>query len=423
MRRRSANAADIAILIVAADDGVKPQTKEALKAILEAEVPYIVCFTKIDKDTANLDRAKESVVREGVYLEGMGGDIPFVAVSGKSGAGVPELLDLIVLLTDVNSITCDPDADATAIVIESARDPRAGVSATMILKTGTVAVGTYAITGTAFAPVRAVENFESKRVDTLTCGKPMRISGFTEEPKVGSVVRFVKTKKEAEEVTDAARRPIENTIAEQHGGGEKPLMRLVLKADNVGSLEALEFEVLKLKNEKVDYLIVQKTTGPITEADVKLIIGFSPALILGFNTKVEAGAKDLAERQHIQIETRTIIYELSEWLNEETKKHEPEVVPDGITSRTKILKEFSVSGAKHVIGGRVEEGTLKRGDFVTIIRRGIEVGTGKVLNLQEQRSDAASVTAVSECGMQVDSKADIVAGDMLEASARVAKHG
>lgn len=417
MRRRSANAADIAILIVAADDGVKPQTKEALKAIQDAEVPYIVCFTKIDKDTANLERAKESILREGVYLEGLGGDVPFAAVSGKSGEGVPELLDLIVLMTDVNGITCDPAKDATAIVIESARDPRIGVMSTMILKTGAVKTGTFAISGTAYAPVRAIENFESKRVNEIVCGKPIRISGWNEEPAVGSVVRFVETKKEAEAAVKEAHRPIQNIVAD-HSVSEKPVLRLVLKADTVGSLEALEYEINKIPHENVEYLVVQKSTGPVTEADIKLLIGFSPAVILGFNSKVESGAQDLAERQHIVVETRTIIYELSEWLAEETKKHEPLPSTDVVTSKTKVLKEFSVAGVKHVIGGRVEEGALKRGDVVTIVRRGLDVGTGKVLNLQEQRADAAQVQAPNECGMQVESKADIVAGDYLEVGGR-----
>lgn len=416
MRRRSANAADIAILIVAADDGVKPQTKEAIKAIQDAEIPFIVCFTKIDKDTANLEKAKESVLREAIYLEGLGGDVPWVAVSSKSGDGVPELLDLIVLITDVQAITVDDATPFSAIVIESARDPRAGISATAIIKSGTIKVGTFVVAGSSFASVRALENFEGKRVDLLTAGKPVRIPGFNVEPQVGSVIVLADSKKEAEETAEKnVKKPTEATKA----SGEKPVLRLLLKADSQGSLEALEYELSKVPHEKVDHLIVQKSTGPVTEVDVKHLIGFMPAAILVFNSKVDASAKDLAERQHIMLTERSIIYELSEWLAEESKKHVPDETANTITGTAKVLKEFSVAGSKHVIGGRVETGVLRRGDTVTIFRRGIEVGTGKVVNLQQQKSDAAQVTEGLECGMQVDSKADIVAGDMFEAG----KHG
>jgi translation initiation factor IF-2 len=426
MRRRSANAADIAILIVAADDGVKPQTKEALKAIQEAEVPFIVCFTKTDKEGASLEKAKESVLREGVYLEGLGGDVPWVAASGKTGVGIPELLDLIVLLTDVHAITVDTDAPFKAIVIESARDPRAGSNATMIIKAGTLTLGTFAVSGTAYAPVRGIETFDGTRVESLTAGKPTRITGFTDEPQVGSIITLVATKKEAEELTKNAAQNAKRSSDQTTEDDSKPLLHIVLKADSVGSVEALQYEINKIPHPDVEYRIVQASTGNISEADVKLLIGFTPSVILGFSTKVDAGAKDLAERQHIPIETRTIIYELSEWLVAETKKLEPDRSAETVYGVAKILKEFSVAGSKHVVGGRVEEGTLKRNDMVTIYRRGIEVGKGKIINLQEKKMDAGSVSAVTECGMQIDSKADIVAGDTIQIGGIAAsqkKHG
>jgi len=201
MRERAGAAADIAILIVAADDGVKPQTKEAYKAITAANIPFIVAFTKIDKDTANLDRAKESVGKEGIYLEGLGGDVPFVAVSGKTGEGVPELLDLITLVADLHSISCDASKAAEGIVLESSRDARTGTSATIIMKQGTLTVGGFAVSGSGYAPLRAIEDFAGTKVKEISCGKPARVVGFTAEPKVGALVTVVATKKEAEEMT------------------------------------------------------------------------------------------------------------------------------------------------------------------------------------------------------------------------------
>lgn len=415
MRQRAGSAADIAILIVAADDGVKPQTQEAYKAIQNAKIPFIVAFTKIDKDTANIERAKDSVMREGIYLEGSGGEVPFVGVSGKSGVGVPELLDLILLAADVNTITCDSAGAAEAVVIESSRDPKIGISATVIIRNGTFETGGFAVCGKAYAPLRVLEDFSGKKVTSIRCGKPARITGFTEEPKVGSIVTAVKTKKEAEAAIDIAIR--NSSIKENPSADEsKFVVRVVLKADTAGSLEALEHEVAKIVHDRVSVLTVHTGVGSITESDIKPVIGFSPSLILGFNVKAEASAKDLAERQHITLETRTIIYELADWLKEKVLElAPPEETKLGVAQ---IIKHFSTSGSKQVVGGRVTEGTLFRDDRVMIMRRGIEVGLGKVVNLQSKKSDVSSVPEGDEFGAQIETKGDIIANDVLVAQKR-----
>lgn len=421
MRERAGAAADIAILIVAADDGVKPQTREAYKAIVAAKIPFIVAFTKIDKDTANLERAKESVMKEGIYLEGLGGEVPFAPVSGKTGDGVPELLDLIGLVADLNNITCDSSKEAEGIVLESSRDAKTGISATIIMKQGTLAVGGFAVSGTAFAPLRALEDFTGAKVKEIPCGKPARITGFSAEPKAGSLVTVVSTKKEAEEAVVAnTKRPVqENTNkrnASHDENAEEVVIRLVLKADTAGSLEALEYEIGKIKEERVELRVAAKGIGAISENDVKLLIGFSPAITLGFNVRIEPSAKDLAERQHIAAEARPIIYELGDWLLAEVKRLQPASATADVTGTAQILRHFSTSGTKHVVGGKVASGILRLQDRVTIVRRGIEVGPAKIVNLQMQRADVDSVPEGMEFGAQIDTKADIVAGDSLSAT-------
>lgn len=411
MRERAGGAADIAVLIVASDDGVKPQTMEAHKAIMAAGIPYIVAFTKIDKDTSNIERAKESVMREGIYLEGLGGEIPFVAVSGKTGTGVPELLDLIVLAADLHNVTCDSDAPLAAIVLESSRDPKTGVSASIIVKEGTLKTGGFAVAGSAFAPLRIIEDFSGKKVTSISCGKPARITGFSEEPKAGSLLSAVASKKEAEEAvkkekTGGEKKQIRET-------GDKLLIRLILKADTAGSMEALHHEIAKIQSETAEIVVVAEGIGPVSENDIKPLIGFSPALVAGFNVKVEPSAKDLAERQRILLETRAIIYELADWLKETVEKLAPKVEDVSHTGVAQILKNFSSQGVKHVVGGRVIEGTLSVGDRVMIIRRGVEVGPGKITNLQMQRADVSSVPEGMEFGTQIESKADIIAGDSI----------
>lgn len=416
MRRRGASAADIAILVIAADDGVKPQTKEAWSAISDAGIPFIVAFTKIDKDTANLDRAKESVLKEGIYLEGLGGTTPHVAVSSKSGAGIPDLLDLILLVADLEDIHCDSGAVPRAIVIESARDPKSGVSATVIIRAGTFKTGVCAVADDAWAPLRIIENANGEKVKEIACGKPAKITGFSKEPRVGSEMRVVASKKEAERAAEMGEAEAARSGAPDASRGEeeRTQIRLLLKADTAGSVEALEYELKKIPQEHAEIIPVGVGVGAVSESDVKRLVGFENAIVVGFNVKVEVGAADLAKRQGVAVETRPIIYELSEWLANEVARIAPPPVEAVVLGSAKILKHFSSAGNKHVVGGRVEAGVLKRGNQVTIIRRGIEVGVGKAVNLQSQRADVDSLSAGTEFGAQIETKADVAPGDMLE---------
>ncbi len=411
MRRRGTSAADIAILVIAADDGVKPQTLEAWNAITTAGIPFIVAFTKIDKDTAHIGRAKESALKEGIYLEGLGGTIPWVGVSPKSGDGVSELLDLILLVTDLEEIHCNPSLPARAIVIESSRDPKTGVSATVIVRDGTFTVGSCTVADDTWAPLRAIEDAHGTKVKEVRCGKPAFITGFSKEPRVGSELVVVASKKEAEALAKEGEKPLaqQKTLDEN-----KKCVRLLLKADTAGSIEALEFELKKIPQENAEFLIVQKGAGAISENDVRSLVGFENAIVLGFNVGVDASAKDLAERQHIKIETRPIIYELTEWLTEEIEKIAPPAVEPSLLGVAKIIKHFSTSGNKHVVGGKVQEGTIKLSASVTIIRRDIEVGTGKIVNLQSQKSDIDSLSEGMEFGAQIETKSDLAGGDRIE---------
>ncbi|TAJ12917.1 GTP-binding protein [Patescibacteria group bacterium] len=416
MRRRAGRSADIAILIVASDDGVKPQTIEAHKAIEEAKIPFIVAFTKIDKDTSNIEKAKESVSKHGIYLEGLGGEVPYIGISSKTGEGIPELLDLITLVADLNSISCDANGEAAAVVLESSRDAKIGINAIVIIREGTLKIGGFAVAGNAIAPLRIIEDFSGTKVKEICCGKPARIVGFSEEPKIGSTLTVVDSKKEAEARASEFVRELNTPNDSGDVAKEAVIVRMALKADTAGSLEALEHELAKISVEGVELRAVSKNVGPISETDVKNIIGFEPAFIVGFNVKIENGAKDLAERNRIQIETKPIIYELADWLLEEATKHKPITVADTATGEVEIIKHFSTAGSKHVVGGRVLSGKLSMHDKVIIMRRGIEVGTGKVINLQQAKKEVANVAEGLEFGAQIDTKADVVAGDKLLAT-------
>lgn len=421
MRRRGASSADIAILVIAADDGVKPQTEEAYSAIQDAGIPFVVAFTKIDKESANLPKAQESALKQGIYLEGLGGSVPWVGVSSKTGDGIPELLDLLALVADLENITCDASGETKATVIESTRDPKTGIAATVIIRSGTVETGSFAVAGTAWAPVRSLIAASGAREKSLSCGKPALISGFSEEPEVGATLTFVATKRDAEKLAKEATESPANTPQRNEGAGEKVPVRLLLKADSMGSIEALEYELSKIQNENAELVVVGKMVGSVSENDVKGLVAFDNALVLAFGVSVDASAKDLAERQGVHIEARSIIYELTEWLQKELETRAPGAPEEKVLGRAKILKFFSTTGTKHVVGGRVEEGTLKRGNTVSIMRRGVEAGKGKIVNMQSQRADVESISEGQEFGAQIDSKADIIGGDIIEVTTLVHK--
>ncbi|MEK7063524.1 MAG: hypothetical protein AAB955_02435, partial [Patescibacteria group bacterium] len=333
------------------------------------------------------------------------------------------LMDLILLVAEVQELKADPGAAVEAVVIESSRDAKSGTAATVIIRQGTLQTGGFAVTGTAYAPLRSIENFAGKRVDSLECGKPARLTGFTAEPVVGSTVTVVSTKKEAEEMVVAATIARKNSDATRSNAEntDKVVMRVVLKADTQGSIEALQYELAKVTHPDVEVLTVATGVGAVNENDVKLLIGFSPSAILAFNIKVDPSAKDLAERQRIMLESRAIIYELSEWLAAELIRHAPDRSAEAITGTAKIIKLFSAAGSKHVVGAKVESGVIKLGEQVSIFRRGLEIGHGKISNLQQQRSNVSTVAEGLEFGMQIDSKADIVGGDMVQIGGK--KHG
>ncbi len=412
MRSRGADAADIAILVVSAEDGVKPQTLEALKSIRDAKRPFVVAITKIDKPNANVERVKANLIENEIYLEGMGGDVPYVPISSKSGEGIPQLLDILLLVADLAELRADPRAPASGVVIEAHRDPKRGIAATLIVKDGTLASGSFVIAGAAYSPVRIMENFLGKPAKKIVAGTPARIIGWSELPEVGSPFTAVEKKKEAEEITKTERLAMKKKTPVSASEGEKLRLPIVIKADTAGSLEAIEHELAKFSHERITMKIVERGVGPVSEADVKAL-GTEKGIIVGFNSPVESAAKILAERDGVEVATFDIIYKLSEWLAEKLTTAAPKVDVEESSARLKVLRKFNTTKDKHVIGARMEEGAIALGDQVKIIRQKLEVGKGKITNLQQQKVDVKKVTD-GEFGAEVQSKIEIMPGDELQ---------
>ncbi len=410
MRLRGADVADIAILIVSAEDGVKPQTLEALKSIKAADIPFIVAINKIDKSGADIPRTQASLVENEIYIEGMGGDIPWVGISAKTGEGIDELLDLVILAADMAELTGDTNAPATGTVIEGYKDEKRGNTATLIIKNGTLSGGSFVVSGTAYAPVRIMENFLGHTIKEATFSEPVGIVGFNTIPKAGDSFHVVTNKKEAEKETTVVKNDTkENTIARTN----LPIIPIMIKADVLGTIDAIKYELDKFESDRVAIRVIEASVGDITAADVQNVSATQDAIIVGFNVKADRTALDLAERTNVGINTFDIIYELADWLENALKNRTPKKEEKVITGKAKILVYFSTQKNTHVLGGRLDEGVIKLGQNVRILRRDIAIGTGKITNLQHAKQNVESISD-GEFGMQIESKTTLAPGDYIE---------
>jgi len=414
MRVRGAHVADIAILVVSAEDGVKPQTLEAYRSIKEANIPYIIAVNKIDKPNANIERTKQTLAEASIFVEGYGGDIPWVAISAKAGTGVGELLDMMLLVSDLSDLSGDPAKSGEGVVIESHMDPKRGATATVVIVDGTFKKGMYAVADTAIMPVRSMENFLGKQVDEATFSSPIRLTGWSEVPAVGAIVRTFDEKKSAEEAARTAKAaPVADPRANEAVEEGVVVLPIILKTDVAGSLEAIEHELGKLHHERVRLKIVHRGVGTITEGDIKVALGATAPLVIGFHTKPDALASDLASRSNIEIHLFDIIYKLTEWLDATMKERAPHIDVVETLGELRVLKFFSEQKGAQVIGGRVEKGEIKKGSRFKIIRRGEEVGEGRVVELQQQKIKTSEVREGNECGLMVEAKITVAERDVL----------
>jgi translation initiation factor IF-2 len=425
MRSRGLEVADVAILVVSSEEGVKPQTVEALDLIKSAEIPYVIAFTKIDRPGANLERAKLSMLEHQVFIEGMGGDVPWVGISSKTGEGVPELLDLILLAAELEEITADPSLPGRGLIIEAHTESKRGNTAMLIVLDGTVSSGKYIVAGEATAPVRIMENFLGKPVKEAGPSEPIRIVGFTPLPPVGTSWEVVANKKEAEAKAAENRASASKAApgAAVAADEQKLVIPLIIKTDVAGTGEAVVHELAKLpQHDTLEVRVVARGVGAVTEGDIKMLAGSTtPGLVVGFNVKVDPAARELAERQGVTVNTFDIIYKLTEWLAEIIEERRPRSEVEEIRGAAKVLKFFSAQSGKVVLGGKVEEGALSEGTEVRVMRRDQEIGRGKIVSLQTGKAPAKKVESGTEFGAMLRTETMIAAGDRLEAVIIVTK--
>lgn len=414
IRARGAKIADIAILVVAADDGVKAQTLEALESIRASNTSFVVAINKIDKPNADLSRTQASLLEHHIYLEKLGGDIPWTAISAKTGEGVDTLLDLVLLVAELADLKADPIARAEGYIVEAHRDEKRGIAATLIIKNGTLKSGMSVLAGRSIAPVRIMENHLGKTVKEATFSTPVTLYGFDELPEVGSEFVSYKNKHDAELDRPAFVRTMANSVTEDTSG--RFFLPVIIRADVTGSLEGIMHELNKLGDEHAGVRVVLSGVGAISENDVKAAIAShgTPAFIIGFDVPVDSLARESARQHGIQIETFNIIYKLAERVEELMKNAAPKRQVEEKIGRAKILAQFSSRRTTHVVGGKVLEGRMEKGAQVRIMRRQEAVGLGKLTGLQSNKQKVERVEEDGEFGAEITSEVEVLQGDVVE---------
>lgn len=433
MRTRGTKIADVAILVVAADDGVKPQTKEALQIALEAKIPFLVAITKADKPEANPEKVKKELSELNVLSEEWGGKVPFVSVSAKEKTGITELLEAVLLVADIDSsgLMVNPNRTAVGTIIESHVDPKQGPIASALIQTGTLKVGDNVVVGQVWGKIRLMKNDLGKVIKSAPPSMPIQILGLKAAPQVGDVLRVsdvdateLKKKVKSHQMRQHLRSVVsKNQAPAQEGDDEKPRLKklhVILKTDTVGSAEAIQESLKKIVHPEVAVEIVQRGLGIISDAEV-LRAEAAKASIYGFHVQVSPKADQLAKSKGISIKSFDVIYDLIDDVVKELESMLAPVIEEQEIGRLKVLAIFRNENTFQVVGGKVTDGTISNGADVNIVRSGETVSTGKITQLQMNKQNAKDVASGNECGMKVEGTTVIAVGDQLIANFKVSK--
>jgi len=423
MRARGAKVTDIAVIVVAADDGVKPQTQEAVDHAKEAGVPMLVAVNKIDKEGAQPDRVRAEMAQLGLQPVEWGGETEFVNVSAKTQEGLEDLLETILVMAEVEELRANPDAPASGSVIESKLDPGRGPVVTILIGRGTLEVGDSLVAGAHWGRVRAMNDFLGHRVGQALPGEPVEVLGFDGVPEAGERVRAVENERRARQLAGERATRLKAEALARRSGKKVSLedifksgvqeLNLVLKSDVAGSLEAIEDEIAKLPQDEVSVNVIRGAVGAVTESDV-MLASASDAVILAFNVRPVGDARQVAEREGVEIRHYAVIYRAIEELRDAMQGMlAPEEVEETLGS-VEVRQIFRASRVGTIAGCHVTDGTITRGSKVRLIRDGTVVYDGQIQSLRRFNEDVREVAAGYDCGIVLRDFADIKEGDVLE---------
>ncbi len=426
MRSRGAQATDIVVIVVAADDGVKPQTKEAIEHAKAANVPFVIAINKIDKADANPDLAKSGLADLGVTPTDWGGEHEFINVSAHTGEGIDELLEILLLQAELLELKAQKEVKAKAVVIESSLEKGRGPVATIIMQNGTLTTGDTIVCGSAYGKVRLILDDRGQKLSKLNPGEPGVVTGLSEVPNAGETLISVDSDKKAKEyaskraeyerqkeLSRSTKVTIEDLGAQIAEGNIKNLP-IILKADVAGSLEALKSSLQKLRNEEVKVNIISSGVGGITESDITLAEASENCVILGFNVRPTGGVKEKAKKQGVTISTYNIIYDLIDDVKSLLGGLLSPIIREENLGQAEVREVFQVPKLGAIAGSIVTDGSINRGAKVRVIREGIVIYEGEISSLKRFKDDAKEVAKGYECGIGVVGYNDIKPGDYLE---------
>ncbi len=432
MRSRGAKVADIAILVIAAEEGIKPQTKEVISHIKKYKMPLVVAFNKIDKPQANAAKVAGQLTEQGIIVESQGGEVPAVNISAKSGQGIDELLEMLLLVAEMEELKADLKKSARGVVVESYLDPKRGPTATFLVGDGVFKKGDFVICGDSYGKIRILENFRGDSINKALPSMPALIVGLNEVPVVGERFEVAHSEKEAREkakkkaaeqvkkIEPTKKEPDKQATTEegeqeekQEEQEEQKALNLVLKTDVKGSLEAIEETLNNIEQQEVKINILKSEVGDISESDIKQAYS-SDAIIIGFRIKIPSLISKLANRQNVKIKSFDVIYELIEELKKELAKLlKPEIVKNKL-GKLKVIAIFKKEKVKMIIGGKVISGKAINGAKVDVVRNKQKITTGRISQLQHNKKAVPEVGKGKEAGIMFEGEPVIEDGDVLE---------
>jgi translation initiation factor IF-2 len=427
MRARGADVTDIAVLVVAADDGVMPQTEEAIQHVRSAEVPIVVALNKIDKDGSNPDRILQQLADRGLVSSDYGGDVTVVRTSAKTGEGVTDLLDMILLTADAEvEPKADPKASAVGTVIESHRDPGRGPVATVLVQNGTLKIGDYIVAGQVYGRVRALLDERGDRMQQAGPSSPAVVTGISGVAEAGDVFQVMANERSARSLAEErgfaakqqqaqpVRRITLADLASQVAEGSVKALNVIVKAEATGSLEALRGQIEKLEDPNVKVVIVASGVGPVGEADVNLA-AVTDSIVIGFNVRPDDRAKAAADTQGVDVRFYDVIYQIADDIEKAIKGlYEPTFV-DVFQGRAEVRQVFTVDGRPAIAGSHVVDGRIPRNSICTVLRDGKQVARSRIAVLKRFKDDVREVARGYDCGITLEDFSDFAVGDILEA--------
>jgi len=411
MRSRGARTADVGVLVVAADESIKEQTKEAIRHLKETEMPFVVAINKIDKKNIDIERVKQDLSKEDVFVEDYGGSVPSANVSAKKKTGIDDLLEIITLLAEVEGKESKEDIFeglAEGVILETKRDNKKGVIANLLVKKGTLKKGDIVATGSVYGKVKSMEDFLGNILEEAGVSTPVQVTGFKECPCAGEDFFCFEKADEAKKFATQKKEKCEQDACSK---GKKNL-NIVLKADVAGSLEAIESSLKKLPQEEIVIKIVKSGIGNITDTDIDCLKSQN-AGIFGFNVGIDKSAERVAIRDGIEIKIFNIIYELIDSVKEEAEKILGEEVVREEIGKVDILAVFRTQKNRQILGGKTVDGVAKKGVLVEIHREGEKIGEGKLVNVKKEEKDMEQIREGEEFGMLLESKEKSQEGDQL----------